>query len=153
MLKLCALGAFRQLGASLYDWTADDYRRAKAVMPKVLELARRLHQAGVPLLIGTDGTGGGPYYVRELELHVEAGIRPWEVLALATTEAAERLGLADRTGALEPGRKADIVFLEGNPLEDMGQAANVDSVVVDGRAYTRAALLERAREPRDVLKR
>lgn len=74
--------------------------------------SRRLHEAGVPLLVGTDGTGGGPLFLRELELHVEAGIPVGDVLALATTKAAERLGLAGRTGLLEADFEADIVFLK-----------------------------------------
>jgi imidazolonepropionase-like amidohydrolase len=134
-----------QLGGSLYDWTADDFTRARAVMPKVLEFALRLHQAGVPLLIGTDGTGGGPLFARELELHVRAGIPIWEVLALATTKAAERLGLGGRTGALRAGFDADVVFLDANPLDDITNTRRVVTVLVNGRAYQPEELMEQAR--------
>ena len=48
----------RQLKASATGWTEDDFRRARAVMPRVLQFARRLYEAGVPLIIGTDGHGG-----------------------------------------------------------------------------------------------
>jgi imidazolonepropionase-like amidohydrolase len=135
----------QQLGGSLYDWTAVDYARARAVMPKVLEFARRLHAAGVPMFIGTDGTGGGPFYARELVLHAAAGIPAWDILALATTLGAERLGLATRTGSLRVGREADIVFLDADPVADIGNTARVATVVVNGHAFTAAELMARAR--------
>lgn len=135
----------QQLGGSLYDWKAADYARAKAVMPKVLEFARRLHVAGVPMLIGTDGTGGGPFFVRELELHARAGIPTWDLLALATTTGAARLGVGDRTGALLVGHDADIVFLDADPVVNVANTGRVALVVVDGRAYSPAELMARAR--------
>jgi imidazolonepropionase-like amidohydrolase len=130
--------------ASHFGWTEDDYRRAHAVMPKVLELAKRFYDAGVRLSIGTDGTGGGPSFVRELALHVQAGIPPWEVLRLATGGAAERLGMGELRGTLAPGFEADIVFLNGNPLENIENAGDVDTVVQNGRAYRAKELIEMA---------
>ena len=73
-----------QLRASAAGWTPEDYQRARAVMPKVLAFARMLHEAGVPMMIGTDG-GGGIFIDREMELHREAGIPVWEVLRMATS--------------------------------------------------------------------
>jgi len=110
----------------------------------MLELAKRFHAAGVHLSIGTDGTGGGPSFVRELALHVQAGIPPWEVLRLATSGAAERLGMADRRGALAPGLEADIVFLNSDPLQNIESVADIHTVVQNGHAYRVAALLEMA---------
>jgi hypothetical protein len=141
--------AFRQnweqtMSASHSGWTDEDYQRAHAAMPKVLELAKRFHDAGVRLSIGTDGTGGGTNLVRELELHVEAGIPAWDVLRLATGAAAERLGIGHRTGTLAAGFEADIVFLNADPLENMENVGDVDTVVSDGRAYRTGELLEMA---------
>jgi imidazolonepropionase-like amidohydrolase len=137
------LGNWRQnMTGSHFGWTEDDYRRAHAALPKVLELAKRFHEAGVHLSIGTDGTGGGPSFVRELALHVEAGIPAWEVLRLATSGAAERLGMADRRGALAPGLEADIVFLDSDPLQNIANVRDVDTVVQNGRAYRAQALIE-----------
>ena len=132
------------MAASHFGWSEDDYRRAHTALPKVLELAKRFYDAGVRLSIGTDGTGGGPNFVRELVLHVRAGIPPWEVLRLATSGAAERLGMADRRGTLAPGFEADIVFLNSNPLENMENAGDVDTVVQNGHAYPAEYLIERA---------
>jgi hypothetical protein len=132
---------------SHFGWTEYDYRRAHAVLPKVLELAKRFYEAGVRLSIGTDGTGGGPSFVRELELHVQAGIPAWEVLRLATSGAAERLGMADRRGTLAAGFEADIVFLNSDPLQDIANVRDVDTVVQNGRGHRATELLEMAAAP------
>lgn len=137
----------QSMTASHFGWTEDDYRRAHAAMPRVLELAKRFYDAGVRLSIGTDGTGGGPSFVRELRLHVQAGIPPWDVLRLATSDAAERLGMGELRGALAPGFEADIVFLNSNPLESIENAGDVDTVVQDGRAYRAKELIDMASAP------
>jgi imidazolonepropionase-like amidohydrolase len=134
----------QNMTASHFGWTGDDYRRAHAVMPKVLELAKRFYDAGVRLSIGTDGTGGGPCFVRELALHVEAGIPLWEVLRLATSGAAERLGMAERRGTIAPGFEADIVFLNRNPLDNIENVGDVDTVVQNGHAYKADNLIKMA---------
>ena len=105
-------------------------------MPKVLEFARRLHQAGVPLAIGTDGYGGTPVYARELALHVQAGIPVWDVLRLSTSQGARLLDLADRTGRFEVGLEADMVFLNSDPLQDITNVKDVDLVVTNGNAHS-----------------
>ena len=125
----------RQLEASARGWTDDDFRRSRAVMPTVLQFARRLYAAGVPLMIGTDGHGGTPAYTRELQLHVEAGIPVWDVLRLSTSLGAQRVGLGERTGRIAVGLEADVVFLKGNPVADIGNVKGVDTVITNGRAY------------------
>ncbi|MGH9630077.1 MAG: amidohydrolase family protein [Bryobacteraceae bacterium] len=135
---------FRNLGASHAGWSQEDYRRARAVMPKVLELAKRFYEAGVPLLIGTDSSGGAPFYARELALHVQAGIPAWDVLELATSLAARRLGVADRTGTIERGKEADIVFLKSSPLQNIANVRDVDTVISNGRAYLFDELIDLA---------
>ena len=95
-------------------WTDNDAAQAKAAWPKVLRFARLLHDAGVPLMIGTDSTGGTPFYARELGHHVAAGIPPMEVLRMATSGNAALMGLTD-TGRIAAGLKADVVFLRADP--------------------------------------
>jgi len=124
-----------------------DHRQARAVMPKVLELARRLHAAGVPLLVGTDGNGGGPAYIRELDLHRRAGIRQWAVLRLATSGAADALEIGSRTGRIEPGMEADVVFFGSNPLDDLGGLRDVKLVLSDGERGTPEEILGAVDEP------
>ena len=119
----------------------EDHQRARAVMPKALELARRLYRAGVPILIGTDGNGGGPAYSRELELHMQAGISAWEVLRLATSDAADALGIGNRTGRIAKGMEADIAFFGSNPLGDPRRLRNLKLVLNDGKAGTPTEIL------------
>lgn len=133
------------LEASAVGWSASDYRRARAVMPKVLEFARRLYRAGVPMMIGTDAAGGGPYYAQELALHVKAGIPAWEVLRMSSSSTADAMGIGHRTGRIARGYEADIVFLTADPLADMLNAAKVYGVLDNGRFFATAKLLESLR--------
>ena len=109
-----------------------------------LWLVRRLHDAGVPLLAGSDA--GVPFAYpgaslhRELELMVEAGLSPIEALRTATTEPAAYLEAEDRLGAIEPGYEADLVLLEADPTTDIGATRRIAGVVLRGRWLDRAAL-------------
>jgi imidazolonepropionase-like amidohydrolase len=133
-----ALTAIRM---SATGWTEDDYRRARAVMPKVLQFARVLHEAGAKMMIGTDGHGGSTFYARELSLHVQAGIPNWAVLRMATCGAADILGIGTRTGRIAPGYEADVTFLDGDPATDISHAAKVFGVMNNGNYLEVADLL------------
>ena len=128
-----------QLRASATGWTPADFNRARAVFPKVLAFARLLHEAGVPMMVGTDG-GGGSFFARELELHVLAGIPTWEVLRLATSKTAGLLGMGDRIGRIALGFEADLAILDADPLIDIGNAAQVHGVLNNGRLLKSADL-------------
>jgi imidazolonepropionase-like amidohydrolase len=134
--------AIKQLQASNTGWTPQDYERARAVMPKVLKLGAILHRAGVPMLIGTDGAGGGPYYTTELALHQQAGIPIWAILRMATSDATQLLGIGDRTGRIAPGLEADVVFLDADPAADVTNAAKVYGVLSNGQLHLNAKLTE-----------
>jgi imidazolonepropionase-like amidohydrolase len=138
--------AIKQLQASNAGWTPGDYARARAVMPKVLKFGALLHQAGVPMMIGTDGTGGGPYYATELALHRQAGIPAWAILRMATSGATRILGIGNRTGRIEPGLEADVVFLTADPVADIANAAKVYGVLNNGQLHPFANLTEDARK-------
>lgn len=117
-------------------WSAADYQRAQAIWPKLLRFTRMLHDAGVPMTIGTDQANPfvapGISVAREMDLHRQAGIAPWAVLRMATSDAARLLGIGDRTGALKPGMEADILFVGADPLPDMMRIADVRAVLSDG---------------------
>lgn len=126
-------------------WKPADYARARAAWPKVLELTRRMHEAGALMTIGTD-LGGMAFLVpgfsvsQEMTLHREAGIPAWAVLRMATTNAANALGLDGRTGRIAPGLEADILFLNADPRLDMQRVADVRAVVADGQLFDPAVL-------------
>jgi imidazolonepropionase-like amidohydrolase len=121
-----------QLRASAAGWTPEDYQRARAVMPKVLAFARLLHDAGVPMMIGTDG-GGGILIDREMELHREAGIPVWEVLRMATSGAADIMRMGDRIGRFKQGYEADLAIFEADPVVDVRATAQVYGVINNGK--------------------
>ena len=121
-----------QLRASAAGWTPEDYQRARAVMPKVLAFARMLHEAGVPMMIGTDG-GGGIMIDREMELHREAGIPVWDVLRMATSGAADTMKMGERIGRIKEGYEADLAILESDPVADVRATAQVYGVVNNGK--------------------
>ncbi len=127
------------LKAGAANWTPDDFRRAKLVMPKVLELGRRLHAAGVPMMIGTDA-GGGLFFGRELELTHEAGISTWDVLRMATSQTADLIGFGDRIGRIKKGYQADLVILNADPIVDLAAAEQVYAVIKNGRLLLPAEL-------------
>jgi imidazolonepropionase-like amidohydrolase len=135
------LDALLSFGAmALAGWTDRDTRRAEAAMEGVFEFARRLDAAGVPIGIGTDGPGGGPFFATELELMIEGGFEPWRVLELATAGGARVMGLESQTGRWAVGYEADFVFLRANPLDDMTHARDVRWVMSNGELHDVNAL-------------
>ena len=106
-------------------------------------LIKALHDAGVPVLLGSDSPQvfNVPGYSthRELESMVAAGLTPFEALAAGTTAPARFFGTT-AWGAIEPGRAADLVLLRANPLADIGNIRTIEGVMVRGRWQGRAEL-------------
>ena len=100
---------------------------------------RQLREAGVRLLVGTDAGTPLNFHTdatwQEMDLMVRFGIPPMEVLVTATRRNAEYLSLGAETGSLTPGRLADVLVVDGNPLLSMRDLRNVVAVVKDGRVY------------------
>jgi imidazolonepropionase-like amidohydrolase len=99
-----------------------------------------LHKGGVTLVAGTDKAIPGHSLHRELELYVEAGLTPMEVIQLATLGAARVMKMDDRVGSVEVGKRADLVLVDGDPLRDFGALRRVSLVVAGGRVYDPAEL-------------
>jgi imidazolonepropionase-like amidohydrolase len=127
----------------------------KPVEPPAVAMAnlRKLEDAGIPVVMGTDagniGTLHGPSIFREMRMMAEAGLTPLQVLRSATFTAALTMGLEGRTGEIEAGKLADLVILDANPLEDVGNLAKVHRTIKAGVVYDPADLmksLEAARE-------
>jgi len=130
-------------------WKPEDYRRAQAVWPKVLQFTRLLHEAGVPMTIGTDMNNPfvapGASVAREMQLHADAGIDNWAILRMATSTAAGLLRVGDRTGRIQAGLEADLVILKSDPSRDISAISRVAAVVNNGELYRPADLIEQAR--------
>jgi len=97
-------------------------------------LVRRAVAAGVKVAMGTD-SGVTPHgrNLAELELMAKGGMEPAQALAAATSSAAELLGVADELGTLEPGKRADVVVVDGDPFELATLGDRIAAVVKDGR--------------------
>ncbi|WP_445425990.1 amidohydrolase family protein [Alishewanella sp. HL-SH06] len=128
------------MGMLVYNWTEQDFAAAQQQLPKVLELIRRLYEAGVPLLLGTDAVSSGPFLLREMQLHQQAGLTSWQVLQLTTSDAARHLGLGQEIGQLSAGYAADFIVLADNPLQDLSALQRIQSVVQGGKLHTVASL-------------
>ena len=115
-----------------------------------IDAVAALHAAGVPVLAGTDfpnpGTSSGISMHREFELLADAGLSPVEVLAAATSRPADAFGLHDR-GRIAPEKRADLVLVEGNPLEDATLARRIVGVWKRGVAIDRTKPEEVAADP------
>jgi hypothetical protein len=114
----------------------DLYRRSFDAM---LHMTMRLYRAGVPLVIGTDGIEGLMLH-RELELWVQAGIPPAEVLRIATIGAARAGRVDDERGSIAPGKLADLVLIDGDPVRSISDVRKAAVVVKDGIIYRSAEL-------------
>jgi imidazolonepropionase-like amidohydrolase len=103
---------------------------------------KQLKAAGVPILVGDDvpnpGTAAGPTEHRELELLGEAGLTPTEALIGATAAAARIFHLDDR-GTIAPGKRADLLLVNGDPTADIKATRNIAGVWKDGVAADRAS--------------
>lgn len=113
------------------------------VMPKINDLIRRLHRAGVPILAGTDTPTPSVYpgfsLHEEMAYLAEAGLTPMEALQTATKNPAQYLGILDSSGTIETGKRADLVLLDANPLDDIHNTQKISAVMVGGSLIDGAA--------------
>ncbi len=120
--------------------SANARARIHAAWPKAEALVRTLHENGVRLIVGSDAPRSGLWglgFHREMQLLVDAGIPPLDVLSMATRNSAIALGQLHERGTLEAGKRADFLVLEHDPVADIGNAAMVGMVVLEGRAWSR----------------
>ncbi|HKH99805.1 MAG TPA: amidohydrolase family protein [Candidatus Sulfotelmatobacter sp.] len=110
------------------------------VFQKELAIVGALHRAGIPVVAGTDQTVPGHSLHREIELYVQAGFTPMEAIQAATIVPARAMGLDKETGTVEKGKRADLILIKGNPLEDIHNTRNVEYVITNGAMYHAAEL-------------
>jgi len=129
---------FRQGGFAIpKDLTRADYRRSFA---KLSDLVTLMHKSGIAIVAGTDASG--LELVRELELYVAAGFTPEEALAAATIAPARLLQVDKNAGSIAVGKAADLVLVEGNPSQRIGDLRNTRVVMMDGKLMDADALRE-----------
>jgi imidazolonepropionase-like amidohydrolase len=127
-----------------------DTATAHARLARTLGILRELHEAGVPVVAGTDEGVPGFSVSREMELYQIAGFSPMDALRAASAVSAKAMHLDGEVGTVEAGRRADLLVLDRNPVEDVANVRALRFVMKDGVLY-RAADLRRAaglRQPR-----
>ncbi|PYJ11393.1 MAG: hypothetical protein DMF06_02990 [Verrucomicrobia bacterium] len=112
------------------------YREA---FPAILRLVKALHDVGVTIIPGTDALAGYMLH-HELELYVRAGIPAPEVLRMATLTSAEVMGVNKDRGVIAPGKLADLILVDGDPLKNMRDLDKITSVIKGGTVYDPAAI-------------
>jgi imidazolonepropionase-like amidohydrolase len=117
-------------------------------------MVKGLHEAGVPLMVGTDlitpGIIPGYSVHEEMEIWQDAGIPPADVLRSATLVPVRFMGLADRLGTVAEGKAASLVLVKGNPLADVRNTRLIDGVFLRGKYYDRAELDRLLREAKNA---
>ncbi len=134
----------RRFGAEHAGKAQGEAEARTAQWRATLALVRTLAHEGVPFLAGTDLGSGyifpGSGLHDELVLMVEAGLSPLDALRAATLGPARYLAATDSLGTVAPGKLADLVLLDANPLEDIRNTARIRAVVLNGRLLQRADL-------------
>ena len=112
-------------------------KKSKQVMQDHIDSFKKAHQAGVKIAMGTDaGVFKHGTNLRELELMVEHGMTEMEAIVSSTKTAAECLGYDEDLGTIEVDKKADIILLDQNPLEDikvLKDPNKIKVVSIDGK--------------------
>ena len=116
------------------DATAARYRRSYA---KMVEFVGRMYRAGIPLVAGTDDLAGFTLQ-RELHLYVDAGMTPSQVLQIATWNGAKYTRTLGERGSVTPGKRADLVLVDGDPTKDIDDIRKVALVITQGRVVAPA---------------
>ena len=126
--------------------TAEDWALSKKVFGKELTVVGAMQGAGVGILAGTDTLN--PYCLPGFSLHdelgllVQAGLTPMQALQAATLNPARFMGREKDLGTVATGKIADLVLLDANPLEDIGNTRKISAVVFAGQLFSRATLDE-----------
>jgi imidazolonepropionase-like amidohydrolase len=120
--------------------TTIDTATAHARLRRTLGALRALHDAGVPLVAGTDEGVPGLSVYREVELYARAGIPAMDALRAATSVPAAVMKLGGDVGTITAGKRADLVVLDANPIQAIENVERVRLVMKDGVLYRSADL-------------
>jgi imidazolonepropionase-like amidohydrolase len=135
---VATLSAGEWVGDKAGQFPPEIATKARASAAASQEMFRRAVRIGVPLAMGTDAAVE-PHgrNAHEFELMVKNGLTPAQALTAGTAASADLLGLADRIGTLQTGKRADIIAVAGNPIVDISSALHPVMVMKDGKLYVR----------------
>ncbi|HKG87977.1 MAG TPA: amidohydrolase family protein [Nitrososphaeraceae archaeon] len=125
----------------IYEAMIKEEPQYQYLWPKILQLTKMLYDNGVTILSGTDIPNfeliPGASLHHELELLVEAGIPPLEVIKIATWNGAQALGIEEDVGTIEPGKQADMIVLSDNPIDEISNTKKIEAVINNGQLIDR----------------
>ena len=130
-------------GATVVDWAENhnflppnSAKKALEVGPQMQDMLRIAWSNGVNIAFGTDtGVSKHGENAREFGYMVEAGMSEMDAIRAATVVASEHIRMADQIGTLEPGKFADMIAVDGDPLDDISELLDVDFVMKGGVVY------------------
>ena len=130
----------RHVIKELVSCSSDLAEGLRMVVDVLLKITGALHKAGVPIVAGTDVGVPSHTLHRELELYVKAGLTPLEAIQTATIVPARVIKLDGEVGAIEVGKRADLVVLDANPIDNINNIRKVRFVAAQGRLFDCARL-------------
>jgi imidazolonepropionase-like amidohydrolase len=122
-----------------------NYKHNVTAFNTALKNLKRIHDAGILISLGTD-SGAMPLRAQgfsehlELELMVKAGLTPLEAITVATKNASQVLRINDRYGSLEKGKVADLIVLNGNPVNNIKNTRSIMAVYKSGKQVSNGPL-------------
>jgi hypothetical protein len=129
---------------NLANQGAAEFQMRRELVKRSLSVFKQMYIAGVPVMAGTDTTAPNVFpgfaLHEDLFYFVQAGLRPLEALQSATAKPAEFLGRLAEQGTIAPGKRADLVLLDANPLDDIRNTQKIDAVIVNGKLLNRGDL-------------
>lgn len=147
----------RQFADRMGKGTSEEVALTRRTFRELSEVVRQMRASGVALLAGTDLAGPrvppGFTLHEELALLVENGLSPSEALRSATSAPAAFLKISADFGAIEPGKRADLVLLDADPLADIRNTRRIRAVVLNGKLLDRAALDRLLRESEELARK
>jgi imidazolonepropionase-like amidohydrolase len=137
----------------LHHRNTQDFEQRTEAVRRLLEIVDKMNAAGVPIMAGTDAAAPsvfpGSSLHDDLAYLVQAGLTPMQALQAATSKPVEFLHRASDEGTIEKGKRADLVLLDANPLDDIHNTQTINAVVLNGKLFERAdldALLEQVQQ-------
>jgi len=115
-------------------------QQAQERLTRSLDIIKALHDAGLPIVAGTDKGVPGVSVAREMELYAQAGFTPMDAIRAASAVPARVMGLDKDSGTIAAGLRADLIVVDGNPLTNISDIRKVTHVCANGRLFETAPL-------------